>query len=302
MISVNLCGGLGNQLFQIFTVIAYSLEYKVPFTFPKHKFDQQKRRTYWDNGEMFSSLRVFLTNGVNDYLRYREPYFQFHPLPQPIERPRKICLDGYFQSYKYFDRYFDDICKLIGFEDKLKRVEEIVMTNFKKKFGDNMKNKNFTFISMHFRLGDYKHLQQHHNLLPDLYYYKAIMAIITHLKKGNNIENKKIRILYFCEKEDLPVVKYRVSQLFNKLIPTMNKDIDIDFIHVNDTFNDWQQMLLMSMCHHNIIANSSYSWWAAYFNKNPTKFVTYPPVWFGPTMANKDTSDLCPKNWHKIKL
>ena len=38
MITINLCGGIGNQLFQIFTVIAYSLEHKVPFTFPKHKF------------------------------------------------------------------------------------------------------------------------------------------------------------------------------------------------------------------------------------------------------------------------
>lgn len=302
MISVNLCGGLGNQLFQIFTVIAYSLEYKVPFTFPKHKFDQQKRRTYWDNGEMFSSLRVFLTNGLTDYLRYRELFFHFSPLPQPIERPRKICLEGYFQSYRYFNRYFNDICKLIGFEDKVKRVEDIMMNNFKEKFGDNMKNKNCTFISMHFRIGDYKHIQKHYKILPNEYYINAVKSILHQLQERNNIINNKVRILYFCEKEDLCVVKQRVGEIFNKLIPLMNTGIDMDFIHITDTFNDWQQMLLMSLCDHNIIANSSYSWWGAYFNKNPLKIVAYPPIWFGPLLINNKIQDLCPKTWHKIKL
>ena len=302
MITINLCGGLGNQLFQIFTVIAYSLEYKVPFTFPLHKFDQRKRRTYWDNGEMFSSLRVFLTKSIGDYLHYKEPYFQFYPLPKPIDRPRKICLEGYFQTYKYFDRHFQDVCRLISLDEKLKIVEDIMMNDFHADFGDDMKNKNCTFISMHFRLGDYKHLQQHHNLLPDVYYMKAIMTIIQHLLERNNIKNDKVKILYFCEKEDVDMVKSRISKINNEIRSLINLNVDIEFIRVLDNFNDWQQMLLMSMCDHNIIANSSYSWWGAYFNKNPSKYVAYPPIWFGPTMANKNSSDLCPKNWHKVKL
>lgn len=302
MITINLCGGIGNQLFQIFTVIAYSLEHKVPFTFPKHKFDQEKRQTYWDNEDIFASLRVFLSNNIaGGFLRYRETFFQFKRLPPP-ERERKLCLHGYFQSYKYFCNYFDDICRLISLDKRLERVEKIMMDNFKQKFGANMKKDNFTFISMHFRLGDYKQLQQHHNLLPDNYYYNSIMQIIATLKERNAIKNKKIRVLYFCEKEDLFIVKPRVSELFNKLIPTLNSGVDMDFIHIDDKFNDWQQMLLMSMCDHNIIANSSYSWWGAYFNKNPKKIVTYPSSWFGPLLKNKITDDLFPKNWNKIKL
>jgi hypothetical protein len=63
---------------------------------------------------------------------------------------------------------------------------------------------------------------------------------------------------------------------------------------------DWQQLLLMSCCRHNIIANSSFSWWAAYFNNNPDKIVCYPDKWFGPQLSHNDTRDLCPENWNRI--
>ena len=58
-------------------------------------------------------------------------------------------------------------------------------------------------------------------------------------------------------------------------------------------------MLYMSLCSHNIIANSSFSWWGAYFNTNLERRVLYPETWFGPT-ANIDTNDLCPSDWVKI--
>ncbi|MFM8313149.1 MAG: alpha-1,2-fucosyltransferase [Deltaproteobacteria bacterium] len=60
-------------------------------------------------------------------------------------------------------------------------------------------------------------------------------------------------------------------------------------------------MLLMSVCKDNIIANSSFSWWGAYFNSNPNKIVTYPSKWFGP-IAGHDTRDLCPPEWNKINV
>jgi hypothetical protein len=75
---------------------------------------------------------------------------------------------------------------------------------------------------------------------------------------------------------------------------------DLKFIRVENTFEDWEQMLLMSCCHHNIIANSSFSWWSAYFNKWSDKIICYPSVWFGPESTH-NTKDLCPKNWNKIQ-
>jgi hypothetical protein len=65
--------------------------------------------------------------------------------------------------------------------------------------------------------------------------------------------------------------------------------------------SDWEQLLFMSCCNHNIIANSTFSWWAAYFNSWEDKIVCYPSVWFGPS-ANHNTMDLCPESWNKISV
>ena len=69
---------------------------------------------------------------------------------------------------------------------------------------------------------------------------------------------------------------------------------------VDDKIEDWKQMLMMSCCHHNIIANSSYSWWGAYLNKYEYKIVCYPDVWFGPAMRSTYVCDLFPPKWQKI--
>jgi hypothetical protein len=62
---------------------------------------------------------------------------------------------------------------------------------------------------------------------------------------------------------------------------------------------DWEQLLMMSSCGHNIIANSTFSWWGAYLNSNPDKIVCYPETWFGPK-AQHDTLDLFPEDWIKV--
>jgi hypothetical protein len=141
------------------------------------------------------------------------------------------------------------------------------------------------FISMHFRQGDYKNLQDTHPILTHKYYENSLKEI---LKKTNKLQ----KVLYFCEKED--------NEEIEKIIDTLKKTAtNCAFIKVIDAVEDWQQLLLMSECSHNIIANSSFSWWGAYLNNNPTKIVCYPEVWFGPKAPN-DTSDLFPDSWTKI--
>ena len=63
---------------------------------------------------------------------------------------------------------------------------------------------------------------------------------------------------------------------------------------------DWEQMLLMSCCDHHIIANSTFSWWGAYFNNKPGKLVCYPKKWFNSEPHNAGTVDLFPEGWVKL--
>ena len=121
----------------------------------------------------------------------------------------------------------------------------------------------------------------------DIRYYKTALQH-TIQRTGRNDWN----ILYFYEKQDTDMVKERIELLqeeFNHLT----------FTPINTEIVDYEQVLLMSLCQHNIIANSSFSWWGAWLNSNPDKKVIAPVNWFG-QQANLDTSDLIPGNWIRL--
>jgi hypothetical protein len=101
--------------------------------------------------------------------------------------------------------------------------------------------------------------------------------------------------LFFCEKEDTAQVCQLVDKL-HEIYPM------VEFVKVDDSIEDWKQMILMSCCNDHIIANSSFSWWGAYFNDNIDKRVIYPSQWFGPVLQHNDTRDLCPSGWIKIEV
>ena len=143
------------------------------------------------------------------------------------------------------------------------------------------------FISLHFRIGDYAKLQQYHCLLNIQYYIDSIKHIINKTNKDDWV------ILYCCEKNDLKLIQQKIKGMKNHFP-------NIVFERVSDNYQDWEQMLIMSLCRHNIIANSTFSWWSAYFNDNEDKIVCYPSAWFGPMFANKNTNDLFMEDWIKI--
>jgi hypothetical protein len=75
----------------------------------------------------------------------------------------------------------------------------------------------------------------------------------------------------------------------------------LTFEKASDDLADWEQLLLMSNCTHNIIANSSFSWFAAYFNSNKDKIVCYPNKWFCGLNEHICVDDLFPPAWQKIQ-
>ena len=276
MITCNLKGGLCNQLFEIFATLSYSMDNNQFFYF-KNTYALNngvtKRHTYWHNLLVYLRLYLTETTYIEKLRVVREKSFNYEELPMvtPLDN---IILDGYFQSPKYFEKNYNKIYDFLKFEVMKKKAT----SKYNYKYGD--------FISMHFRQGDYKNLQDTHPILTYKYYENSLKEI---LKKTNS---KMQKVLYFCEKED--------NEEIEKIINDIKKTVGhCAFIKVTDDVEDWQQLLLMSACGHNIIANSSFSWWGAYLNTNPTKIVCYPEVWFGPKAPN-DTSDLFPASWTKI--
>jgi hypothetical protein len=109
---------------------------------------------------------------------------------------------------------------------------------------------------------------------------------------GSIQSEHQIKVLCFYQEGD----SVEVSQTINRL----SSEFDfIVFQHIDHSIEDWKQLLLMSCCRHNIIANSTFSWWGAYFNERNDKIVCYPSTWFGPKLKH-NIKDLFPDTWTKI--
>ena len=281
MITCNLMGGLGNQLFQIFATISYAIKSSNKFHFlSTHKLGgglTTIRYTFWET--FLNNLKPFLIDEMPLNIEVvRENGFPYNDIPAHIMVNKNVMIYGYFQSYKYFQEHFSLIYRLIGLE----KMKNALLSKL-----DLEKEQLENTISMHFRIGDYKKIQDYHPLATYSYYENALM----HIKSTTNVE-KKCNVLFFCEEVDIEDVTEKINKL-KVVFP------EYTFSRRANTLEDWEQMLFMSCCRHNIIANSSFSWWGAYFNSHQDKIVCYPSVWFGPS-ANHDTKDLCPPEWVKI--
>jgi hypothetical protein len=135
------------------------------------------------------------------------------------------------------------------------------------------------FVSIHVRRTDYLTLSDIHLNLGATYYEEAI----------SNFSKEKSTFLIFSDDVEFIQKEPLFQNLVNKYIVT-NQD---------DEYCFW----LMSACHHNIIANSSYSWWASYINSNPNKLVICPSKWFGPNGPVYKIHDIVPpenKNYKTV--
>ena len=284
MIILEIKGGLGSQLFQICTLISYSNHFKTGFKIKKNKKDTinkqgYPRPTYWHS--FFNELNPYLIESSSLYLNYKQDEIHFKELPY-IEDPNKdFELEGWFRSPIYFHNDINLINSILKFTDKKKIVQE--------KYGEIFDKET---ISLHFRIGDFKHPNKLEKrcILKFSYYKNALKEII---KKTNK---KDYIVLYFNEKED--------NKKVSDYIRYIKKDKQlkgIKFKQGNLDTEDWHQMLLMSNCNHNIMANSCLSWWSSYLNENPNKIITYPEDWYGSDMKHIKTDNLFPfKNWIKI--
>jgi hypothetical protein len=255
-------GGLGNQLFQIFHLLAYCKKYNKQFSFSNKKILLGNRFTYWDT--FLIALQPYLVDDEN-ICQLREIIQDSFCYQEYPDLGDDFQFVGHFQSPLFFESYKEDIFTLLNFRHLQENIQYDENIDFEKT------------TSLHFRIGDYKNFPDYHPILNIEYYIECLRRL--------QEEDKNMNVLYFYEREDQDVIFEKINVL-KSTFPSFSFSSGID------EKEDWEQLLMMSKCKHHIIANSSFSWWAAYFNQKKGK-TFYPSIWFG-IQCYENVSDLFP--------
>lgn len=260
MIFIELTGGLGNQMFQYAYGRSLSLRKNRSF---KYFFVHH----YGDTNRQYE-LHVFNLKGEKYNGLFTELVLIIFRL---LHIRSSAIISGYWQNPKYFANYEKEIREDFRF---------ITPLDYKNKELLNLISKTNS-VSVHVRRGDYvsdKKTKEFHGICTAEYYRKAIAFISRKVEKP----------VYFIFSDDLEWAR---------------KNIKLDnatYVNWNRGEESFKDMLLMSQCKHNIIANSSFSWWGAWLNSNPGKIVITPNKWFENIEAQKNAKNLIPKEWIKI--
>lgn len=293
-------GGVGNQMFQYALGKNLSFLKNVDVKFDITWFDKfekdtvpryyslqefnitEKIATKKEIGKMekykkINGRRNFLHNFfiANDSIYVRERSTNFDK--RILEVKDNTYLYGYWQSEKYFKNVRDIVRKEFVLKNKPSNnfKESIKLIN---EFDNNS-------VSIHIRRGDYtlNKIKKTIGLCPLDYYYKAIKFI----KK--NIKNP----MFFIFTDDVEWVKKNLR--INDSIKFISRS---KVISTESKNKDYEELILMSRCKNNIIANSSFGWWGAWLNNNPNKIVITPKQWFKKQTMNSD--DIPLKSWLRI--
>ena len=181
-----------------------------------------------------------------------------------------IYIEGYWQTEKYFKNIEHTIKKDFTFKTKPDKNNQSLLNQIK----------NCNAVAIHVRRGDYVKNPVANRILGVCnldYYNKCINLII-----------RKINNPHFFIFSDDP--KWTINNL--------NIDFPATYVSHNGSDKGYEDLRLMSNCKHQIIANSSFSWWGAWLNNNPNKVVMAPKKWFNDLSIN--TEDLIPESWVKI--
>jgi len=294
MIIVKLMGGLGNQLFQYAAARRLSIHHDTTLKLDISFFTRHKSRSYGLNHlcireefattEEISALKCFPLEGsrkrsyMSKPLRalqraFRRSVFYERKLkpydPNILKTPPNVYLDGYWQS----EKYFSDIEGVIRREFRFRNEPDDINRNLVKEILNNES------VSVHVRRGDY--LSDPKNRIfatcDQAYYYRCVAMIA-----------KRVVNPHF----------YIFSDDSNWARENLHLDYAATFVIYNDAAKAHEDLRLMSMCKHHIIANSSFSWWAAWLSVREKKLVFAPKQWFND--PSFDTRDLIPNDWIKV--
>lgn len=204
--------------------------------------------------------KIIFSDFIPNQKLYREPHFEYSEIPK-IDGNVKLI--GYFQTEKYFLEYRKEILELFEIDNESKFF-------LNEKYNEIL---NKDLCSIHVRRGDYLKLQTHHPVQSIDYYKNAVKLI-----------GEDKHFLVFSD--DIDWCKQNLDFISDKTFVSNNLD--------------YQDLYLMSICKNNIIANSSFSWWGAWMNRDENKKVIIPNKWFGDAYSSMNTNDIYCQNWIKL--
>ncbi|HET9747039.1 MAG TPA: alpha-1,2-fucosyltransferase [Chitinophagaceae bacterium] len=285
MIISHINGGLGNQMFQFAAGKALAVSNNTILKLDVSEYDKNKLRSF-DLLAFETEISFATRQEINELLPpnkwektfqylsplkkrsyYRERSFSFDGKVPKLGK--NVYLKGYFQSEKYFAEAKDIVRKEFTLKEQL--------INHLAEFSSSLKNLNS--VSIHVRRGDFSTSPEttaYHGTL-DADYYNAALGLV---------RSRLTDPAFYIFSDDIEWTKNNF-QVSNAI-----------FVSGQITKNHFEDLYLMTQCKHNIIANSSYSWWGAWLNNNPGKVVIAPKKWF--SKGPKDTRDLIPRQWLRI--
>lgn len=313
MIVTRIIMGLGNQMFQYAAARALSLEKNSPLKVDIRSYDGYSRREY--ELEKFFELqtekataseadsfyfphpvkktwnKIFPKNKIREYTlpydergtkrfllmsydkifppykrsTYIEPHYHYDE--NFFSTASNVYLQGFWMSWRYFNKYEATIRKDFTFRQNMVAHLQI--------FAAKLQNEKS--VSLHIRRTDFAapEMLQLKGLLPSSYYAKAIQLL----------QSKIPDAVFYVFSDDLNWVKENIHV----------ENAPLNFIDGSLSSSAFDDFYLLSQCKHNIIANSTFSWWAAYLNSNPDKIVVAPKKWYVHPSIN--CKDVFPPSW-----
>jgi hypothetical protein len=248
MIIIQPMGGLGNILFILFNGYALSKDNNMKLLVNSEYMDKRKNITDYKMCNSFRLVNRKFMSILKNVQTYKEPNHYYNKIN--INSVSVNYIWGYFQSYKYFEKYIPELKELL-FNNMKNEVEELIIKNKEMK-------KDKTTIMIHIRRGDYVQLNDIHPTQTQDYYKKTLEDIE---KKINNI-----KLVIFSD--DIQFVKkWNIFDNYDKY-----------FVSEEDPE---KTLIMMSLCDNFIIANSSLSLMAYYLRENKEAICYAPQKWFG---------------------
>ncbi|MDY6986987.1 MAG: alpha-1,2-fucosyltransferase [Thermodesulfobacteriota bacterium] len=279
MIKVIVQAGIGNQLFKYAAGRALACRHESPLYFDVSAYGIHYKRRYVLPRFPTAGKTINPISSIIFKIVFKQPLWKLSRSPIYYEKdhhfdesvlslPKSCTLLGSFQSEKYFKCLSNIIRDDLSFKD-------FPMDNATQDLEKEILNSNS--VSIHVRRGkEYQYIRRYK--VCTMKYYRKAMDLIR-----KEVDNP----YFYVFSDDIRWCSYHF------------RDPQCFFVDLEQSREDpLNDMRLMSLCKHNIIANSSFSWWGAWLNSNPQKMVICPYIWFN--AEDVPIEDKMCVNWLKV--